>query len=96
MPLYDFECRSCGNVFEELIFDDDENVPCQKCQSMETFQKVAAPSPLKTNPFPYKTSSKPLPKGLLNPKLNRTCPNKSSCSASMTAGTDGVSNSLGG
>ncbi len=90
MPLYDFECHTCGEVFEELIFDDDEQVPCQSCGGNETSRKVAAPSPLLTNPFPYKTSSKPMPMAALNdPRLNRTCPNKSTCSQTATIGGGG-------
>ncbi len=92
MPLYDFECNTCGQVFEELIFDDDEQVPCQSCGGMETFRKVAAPSPMLTNPFPYKSNAPANPAklaALSDPRLNRTCPNKSTCSQTATVGGGG-------
>ncbi len=32
MPLYEFRCKSCGLVFEELVFYDKlEEVLCPKC-----------------------------------------------------------------
>ncbi len=90
MPLFDFECKECGSVFEELVFSDDEIPPCQNCKGSETFRKVAMPSPLKTNPFPYPNKTgKPLPKmpsAAQMSKLNRTCPNAGSCGASATIG----------
>ncbi|UCF58175.1 MAG: zinc ribbon domain-containing protein, partial [Deltaproteobacteria bacterium] len=24
MPIYEFECNRCGNIFEQLIFPSDE------------------------------------------------------------------------
>lgn len=92
MPLYDFECKTCGHVFEELIFEEDEKVPCQACQGNDTARKVAAPSPLKTNPFPYKVG-KTLPHMSKIPQasaLNRTCPKAGSCGATTTFGGTGT------
>jgi len=38
MPLYEFECTSCGNVFEELFHPIDKkeslNTHCPKCGKM--------------------------------------------------------------
>lgn len=32
MPTYDFQCRSCGHVFEKFQKMSDASVqPCQKC-----------------------------------------------------------------
>ncbi len=90
MPLFDFECKDCGKIFEELVFDDNEFPPCQECGGSETMRRVSAPSPLKTNPFPYPNKTgKPAPK-MPTPaqmaKLNRSCPNAGSCGASATIG----------
>ncbi len=85
MPLYDFECNACGHIFEELVFENDERPPCQKCGDADTAQRMSAPSPLKTNPFPYKVG-KTMPQ---MPKLNRTCPNASSCGQVATIGGGG-------
>jgi len=35
MPLYDYECGSCKNVFEGL-YKFNEAVPCNKCGAMTT------------------------------------------------------------
>ena len=33
MPIYEYRCRKCGNVFEEWVktFDSPELEPCPKC-----------------------------------------------------------------
>ena len=36
MPLYEFTCRKCGHVFEELLSaseSDDKNLKCPACNS---------------------------------------------------------------
>ena len=34
MPIYEYECRQCGHVFEELVMGgEDQNVLCPKCRS---------------------------------------------------------------
>ena len=35
MPIYEFECRKCGDKFEQLIFRSDETINCPKCESVE-------------------------------------------------------------
>jgi len=38
MPIYEFRCDKCGNVFEQLIFpsDEQENVICPSCGERDT------------------------------------------------------------
>ena len=60
MPLYEYECRKCEHVFEELVFGD-EPVVCPKCQG--TLTKVIYPTGVifKGSGFystDYKTSEK--------------------------------------
>ena len=31
MPMYNFECKSCGNKFEEIIPMNEETCKCSKC-----------------------------------------------------------------
>ena len=31
MPIYEFECRSCGKVFETLVLSKSEEVMCPSC-----------------------------------------------------------------
>ncbi len=88
MPLYDFGCNACGALFEELIFEESEKPPCQECGSLDTARRISAPSPLKTNPFPYKIDNKrkAMPSPAQMSKLNRSCPNAASCGASASIG----------
>jgi putative FmdB family regulatory protein len=37
MPIYEFECKKCGNVFEEIVPQvSNASLPCPKCESKET------------------------------------------------------------
>lgn len=31
MPVYEFECESCGQVTEELVRMDTKSIKCPKC-----------------------------------------------------------------
>jgi len=76
MPMFDFECPSCGNVFEELVFEDE--IPaCPKCGAA-TEKRVSAPSPLKTGAFPFKI-------GPVHPGFKAMQQNASSCGGSCSS-----------
>jgi len=38
MPIYEFKCKHCGHVFEELFFSlrEEREVCCPSCQSKDT------------------------------------------------------------
>ena len=36
MPIFEYRCQDCGGDFEEIVFRDDESVPCPKCGSVKT------------------------------------------------------------
>jgi putative FmdB family regulatory protein len=37
MPIYEYECDNCGNVFEEIVYSvTNDTLPCPKCSSKET------------------------------------------------------------
>ncbi len=44
MPLYEFECRSCGAEFEKLVLKaaEAENVKCPSCDSKEVEEKISS------------------------------------------------------
>ncbi|HOP06375.1 MAG TPA: zinc ribbon domain-containing protein [candidate division Zixibacteria bacterium] len=47
MPLYKYECESCGNQFEELVSASAPPPPCPKCGSEKVHKMlslVASPS----------------------------------------------------
>ena len=42
MPVYDFECTSCGNIFERICSHTEGVQPCKVCGA-EAKRKVSAP-----------------------------------------------------
>lgn len=37
MPIYEYECKKCGAVFEEIVSSyTNKTLPCPKCKSKET------------------------------------------------------------
>ncbi|OAQ20785.1 FmdB family zinc ribbon protein [Thermosulfurimonas dismutans] len=43
MPIYEFECEACGEVFEELVFGGKiEGIKCKKCQSEKVKKLMSA------------------------------------------------------
>ncbi len=46
MPIYEFLCKSCGNVFEHLVFGTGEGTSCQKCGSPDLTKLLSASSSL--------------------------------------------------
>lgn len=44
MPIYEYRCEACGDVFERLVFssDKDEPVECPACGKSETRRQLSA------------------------------------------------------
>ncbi|HET7177458.1 MAG TPA: zinc ribbon domain-containing protein [Solirubrobacterales bacterium] len=45
MPIYEFECRECGNRFEELVAVGAENGVCPECGAGDARRLVSPISP---------------------------------------------------
>ena len=43
MPMYDFECKACGNTFE-TVARLDEKPPCPSCESADVERLMSAPT----------------------------------------------------
>lgn len=44
MPIFDFQCDSCGHEFEKLVLKSDAPAPaCVACSSTEVTKQVSAP-----------------------------------------------------
>ncbi len=43
MPLYEYRCKACGEVFEKMVrwSEADRSPACPNCQSQETQKKVS-------------------------------------------------------
>ena len=43
MPIYEYQCRACGHVFELLrrMKDADSDVECPKCQSLQIERQLS-------------------------------------------------------
>jgi putative FmdB family regulatory protein len=46
MPIYEYECSACGNVFERVMKVGEEKPECPDCGEGETKKRVA---PFRTN-----------------------------------------------
>jgi putative FmdB family regulatory protein len=46
MPIYEFECASCGNRFERVMKVNEENPPCPSCGTSKVKKLV---TPFRTN-----------------------------------------------
>ena len=45
MPIYEYECESCHQTFEQLIFNDkDEKMSCPCCGSDQTRKLISCAS----------------------------------------------------
>jgi putative FmdB family regulatory protein len=46
MPMYDYRCRKCGTIFEELVFSSatpDEEIACPQCHERQAERLLSAP-----------------------------------------------------
>ena len=51
MPIYEYSCKGCGQVFEHLARTMNEKKPaCPDCGSAKTEKKLSAFSPGKSGP----------------------------------------------
>ena len=44
MPIYEYECTKCREVFEELVFGSEKDVRCPRCSSKKVNKLMSAPS----------------------------------------------------
>jgi len=44
MPIYEYECKACGCLFESVQRFDEKSPPCPKCKSENVERKLSAPS----------------------------------------------------
>jgi putative FmdB family regulatory protein len=42
MPMYEYTCQKCEEEFEELVFGNDDDVECPKCNSQKIKRKMSA------------------------------------------------------
>jgi putative FmdB family regulatory protein len=41
MPIYEYQCASCNECFEKLVFGSNPEVACPKCGSKETEKRLS-------------------------------------------------------
>lgn len=50
MPIYEYECKNCGKVFEKLLLRSTNNkLTCPSCSSENTEKKLSVFSGIITN-----------------------------------------------
>ncbi|MEW6715290.1 MAG: zinc ribbon domain-containing protein [Nitrospirota bacterium] len=41
MPVFEYKCQECGEEFEELVFGQNPDVVCVKCNSRKVKKKLS-------------------------------------------------------
>lgn len=49
MPLYDFRCRICDTVFEQIVPCEITLVPCRVCPAAPSDRQLSAPGGIRAN-----------------------------------------------
>ena len=47
MPVFDYECKNCGKVYEELVMSSstpDSQIKCPACSEYKSVRRMSAPS----------------------------------------------------
>ncbi|MBN1848671.1 MAG: zinc ribbon domain-containing protein [Deltaproteobacteria bacterium] len=42
MPIYEYKCMDCDNEFEYLVFGNDKDIMCPKCEKTNVERKMSA------------------------------------------------------
>lgn len=42
IPIYEYDCGSCGHEFEELVFGSDADVVCPECGAADVKRQLSA------------------------------------------------------
>ncbi|MBU4444857.1 zinc ribbon domain-containing protein [bacterium] len=49
MPVFDYECKHCGRIYEELVTSSstpDSDIECPECGEHQSVRRMSAPSVL--------------------------------------------------
>ncbi|MEW6264598.1 MAG: zinc ribbon domain-containing protein [Thermodesulfobacteriota bacterium] len=57
MPIYEYECTKCGQVFEELVRNSESRINCPKCGSGKAKKLISAPRALESSKNPLRLPS---------------------------------------
>ncbi|HLY60439.1 MAG TPA: zinc ribbon domain-containing protein [Terriglobia bacterium] len=41
MPIFEYQCRECGNKFEKIVASSSTAVACKKCESRKVTQLLS-------------------------------------------------------
>jgi putative FmdB family regulatory protein len=44
MPIYEYQCKKCGFVFEMFVLSHQEKTRCPKCSSENVEKLISAPN----------------------------------------------------
>lgn len=53
MPIFEYQCQDCGEIFECLVFqgEEDEKIECKKCKSTNV-KKLLSTGSFRPNGIP--------------------------------------------
>ena len=50
MPIYEYQCRTCGKEFEMLVRESSQAPACPECSSMELRKKLSTFAAITSTP----------------------------------------------
>jgi len=42
MPIYEYKCKKCENIFSKLVFNQDTEIQCPGCESNEVEKLISS------------------------------------------------------
>jgi len=41
MPIYEYKCKKCENIFSKLVFNQDTKIECPSCKSEDVEKQIS-------------------------------------------------------
>ena len=41
MPIYEYKCKECDNTFSKLVFNQDTEIECPGCKSVDVEKQIS-------------------------------------------------------
>ncbi|MGM0418793.1 MAG: FmdB family zinc ribbon protein [Thermodesulfobacteriota bacterium] len=42
MPIFEYKCKKCGKIFEEIVLSSNEDINCPECKTSDVKKLISA------------------------------------------------------